>query len=190
MSLERAEGNFTVREEHVKRSGNWKRNWHLCSLPFGAQTERIGSVLSAFKMSIVIPRNSAVTFVSCFYSLLYQDWKINRTVFVDKDRTMDNVQKHNICDIKFVKFEFEVFLALDIKIYGFFYVTPWILVDTPRFVGIWYLHFMAEGRLQDGCDRFLWSVVVSLPDCTGAHCRRQHLPYGICTKRKVVPVLY
>jgi hypothetical protein len=24
-------------------------------------------------------------------------WKINRTVFLDKDRTMDNVQKHNSC---------------------------------------------------------------------------------------------
>jgi hypothetical protein len=24
-------------------------------------------------------------------------WKINKTVFLDKDRTMDNVQKHNIC---------------------------------------------------------------------------------------------
>jgi hypothetical protein len=24
-------------------------------------------------------------------------WKINRTVFLDKERTMDNVQKHNIC---------------------------------------------------------------------------------------------
>jgi hypothetical protein len=24
-------------------------------------------------------------------------WKINRTVFLDKDRTMDSVQKHNIC---------------------------------------------------------------------------------------------
>jgi hypothetical protein len=27
-------------------------------------------------------------------------WKINRTVFFDKDRTMDNVQKHNICTNK------------------------------------------------------------------------------------------
>jgi hypothetical protein len=24
-------------------------------------------------------------------------WNINRTVFLDKDRTMENVQKHNIC---------------------------------------------------------------------------------------------
>jgi hypothetical protein len=24
-------------------------------------------------------------------------WKLNRTVFLDKDRTMDNVQQHNIC---------------------------------------------------------------------------------------------
>jgi hypothetical protein len=24
-------------------------------------------------------------------------WKISRTVFLDKDRTMDNVQQHNIC---------------------------------------------------------------------------------------------
>jgi hypothetical protein len=26
-------------------------------------------------------------------------WKINRTVFLDNDRMMDNVQKHNICPI-------------------------------------------------------------------------------------------
>jgi hypothetical protein len=30
--------------------------------------------------------------------------KINRTVFLDNDRTMDNVQKHNICTkIKFIR---------------------------------------------------------------------------------------
>jgi hypothetical protein len=28
-------------------------------------------------------------------------WKINRTVSLDKDRTMDNVQKHNICNKSF-----------------------------------------------------------------------------------------
>jgi hypothetical protein len=30
-------------------------------------------------------------------------WKTNRTVFLDKDRTMDNVQKQNICNEKSLK---------------------------------------------------------------------------------------